>query len=80
MVEHAIAVGEDVDDGEVVLMNRVAKPNSLLQLREQLEHPGLHRDVERLGRLVGDEQLRVERERAREARPAGAGRRRARAG
>ena len=50
------------------LMNSVAKPNSLLQLGEQLEHARLHRDVERARRLVGDEQLRVERERAREAR------------
>ena len=29
------------------LMNSAAKPNSRLQLGEQLQHPGLHRDVER---------------------------------
>ena len=50
-------------------MNREANPNSCLQLGEQLEHPGLHRDVERRGRLVRDQQLRVERERPGEAGP-----------
>ena len=49
-------------------MKSVANPNSLLQLAEQLEHPRLHRHVERARRLVGDQQLRVERERPRERR------------
>ena len=48
-------------------MNSDAKPNSRLQLGEQLEHARLHRDVERAGRLVGDQQLGVEGERAGEA-------------
>ena len=48
-------------------MNRHANCRRLLQLGEQLEHPGLHRDVERRRRLVGDQQVGVERERAGQA-------------
>ena len=42
-------------------------PNSLLQVLEQVEDLRLHRDVERRDRLVADDQLRVDRERARDA-------------
>ena len=47
-------------------MNRAAKPSSRCSSLEQLEHLRLHRDVERAGRLVGDQQLRVQRERPRQ--------------
>ena len=43
------------------------QPEPLAQVLEQVEHRRLHRDVERGDRLVGDEQLRLERERARDA-------------
>ena len=43
-------------------MNRQAKPSSPAA-QEQLQHRGLHRDVQRAGRLVGDHQPRVERQR-----------------
>ena len=60
VVEHRDPVGEQVDDGEVVAdeQRREAEPG--LQLGEQLEHPRLHRDVQRGGRLVGDQQLGVQ--------------------
>ena len=57
---------EHVDDGEVVRDEERREPELLLQLAEQLEHARLHRHVEGARRLVGDEQLRVERERPRE--------------
>ena len=58
----------DVDDREVVADEQRREAELALQLAEQLEHARLHRDVERRGRLVGDQQLGLERERAREAR------------
>ena len=48
-------------------MNRQREALLALQLLEQVEHLGLDRDVERRGRLVGDEQLGLERERAGDA-------------
>ena len=38
-----------------------------LELAQQVEHLRLDRDVERRHRLVGDDQLRLERDRARDA-------------
>ena len=49
-------------------MNSDGEAELALQLGEELEHARLHRDVERRGRLVGDQQLGLERERAGEAR------------
>ena len=49
-------------------MNRHAKPELGLQVGEQVQHPGLHRDVQGAGRLVGDEQLGVQDERPGQAR------------
>ena len=48
-------------------MKRHEKPRSLLQLAQQVEDRRLHRDVERGDGLVGDEQRRRHRQRAREA-------------
>ena len=39
-------------------MNRQAKPMSRCRSAEQVEHRGLHRDVQRAGRLVGHQQRR----------------------
>ena len=47
-------------------MKRYVSPNSLLQVLEQVEDLRLDRDVERRDRLVADDQLRVQRERARD--------------
>ena len=40
-------------------MSTSAVPKSLVSVLEQLEHLRLHRDVERGGRLVGDQDLRL---------------------
>ena len=62
-------VGEVLDDGEVVRDDDVGEAVRRLQRLHQVEDLRLDRDVERRDRLVGDDQLRVERERAREADP-----------
>ena len=41
-------------------------PNCVLQVLQQVEHLRLHRDVERADRLVGDDQLRLRDQRARD--------------
>ena len=67
-MQHDDAVGEQVDDREVMGDEQSREPELALDLSEQLEHAGLHRYVERARRLVGDQQLRVESQSAREAR------------
>ncbi len=67
-VEHRDAVGEHVDDGEIVADKQGGEAEIALDLGEQLEHPGLHGHVERAGGLVGDQQGRLEGERTGEAR------------
>ena len=47
-------------------MNSVVSPNCVLEVLEQPQDLGLHHHVERGRRLVGDEQLRVARERERD--------------
>ena len=48
-------------------MKRHEKPMLALQVAQQVEDRRLHRDVERRHRLVGDQQRRRDRQRAREA-------------
>jgi hypothetical protein len=55
--DHADVVGDQHD--------RQAEP--LLQVAQRVEHLALHDDVERRYRLVGDQQLRVQRQRQRDA-------------
>ncbi len=54
--DHAHVVG-DQDDGCI---------DSVLQITHQLEDLGLHRDVQRRRRLVGEQQLRIARQRLRD--------------
>ena len=63
-VEDGDAVGDVAHDAEVVRDEEVRDPLLGLQLDEQVEDRGLHRHVERGGRLVADDELRVARERA----------------
>ena len=42
-------------------------PERLLQILQQIEHDRLHRDVERRGRLVENDQIGLQRDRARDA-------------
>ena len=48
-------------------MNRQEKPSRSCSSWNKLEHGGLHRDVQRGGGLVGDQQFGIQRERAGDA-------------
>ena len=58
----AIAVGDLADDAEVVGDEDQAHAGLALEVGEQVHDLRLHGDVERGGRLVGDEDRRVERD------------------
>ena len=66
-VHHGDAVGDVADDREVVGDEDVGEVELLLEVDEQVEHLRLDRDVERRDGLVGDDELRLQHERAREA-------------
>ena len=57
------------DDGKVVRDEEVGELELLLELLEQVDHLRLDRDVERRDRLVGDDEVWVDRERARQTDP-----------
>jgi len=59
----------DEEIGELVLV---------LQVDHQVQHLRLHRDVERGDRLVGDDHVRIDRQRLGDAQPLALGRRRIR--
>ena len=63
VVHHADAVGDLAHDAEVVGDEQHRHAEPLLRVLEQLEDLRLHRDVERGGRLVGDQQVRLVRQR-----------------
>ena len=48
-------------------MNSMVRPKALLQVLDQIEHLRLHRHVERRDRLVGDDEVRLDGERAGDA-------------
>ena len=58
-VEHRDAVGQVAHDAEVVRDEEVGDALARLQLDQQVQDRGLHRDVERRGRLVADDHLGV---------------------
>ena len=62
-------VGDLADHREVVRDEDVGEVELALEVLEQVEDLRLHRDVERRHRLVADDQLRLQRERARDADP-----------
>ncbi len=66
-IHHRDPVGDVADDGEVVRDEEIGEVELLLQLDEQVQDLGLDRDVERGDRLVGDDELRLQDERAGEA-------------
>ena len=67
LVHHGDAVADLRGDAQVVGDEQHREIEALADLVEQLEHLRLHRDVERRDRLVGDQHLRLHRERARDA-------------
>jgi hypothetical protein len=46
-------VGDVADHREIVRDEEIGQAQHLLQVHEQVQHLGLHRDVERRNRLVG---------------------------
>ena len=63
------AVGDVPDDAQIVRDEDVGEVEIGLQALEEVENLGLDRDVERRDRLVADDQLRAEGERARDPDP-----------
>jgi hypothetical protein len=80
LLHHDHAVGEVGDDTHVVGDQHDPGVDAVAQVAHELEDLGLHRDVERGRRLVGDEQLRVAAPAPGRSSPAAAGRRTAGAG
>ena len=62
-VHHADPVGDVPDHREVVRDDQVGQAEVVLQVLQQVDHLGLDRDVERGDRLVGDDQVGLERQR-----------------
>ncbi len=52
-------VGDKAHDVQIVGDEQVGEIERLLQIRQQVEHLGLDRDVERGDRLVGDQDARA---------------------
>ena len=52
---------------EVVRDEQIAHPERLLEVLQQIEHDRLDRHVQRRGRLVEDDEIGLERDRARDA-------------
>ena len=55
------------DDAQVVGDEQVGQPELALEPLEQVDDLGLDRDIERADRFVGDDQVRLQRERPRHA-------------
>ena len=64
VVQHEALLAQAVDEREVVRDQHVREPVRLAQPRDQVEHAGLHRHVERARGLVEHEQARLDRQRA----------------
>ena len=76
-IHHGDPVRDARDDAEVVRDQDQRHAELALQLRQQVQDLRLDRDVERGGRLVGDDQLRARTSAPSRSSPAGAGRPRA---
>ena len=66
-VHHGDPVADVADDAQVVGDEQVGQPELALQPLEQVDDLGLDRHVERADRLVGDDQVGLQRERTRDA-------------
>ena len=66
-IHHRDAVADVLDHREIVRDEQVSEPHLALQVDHQVQDLRLDRDVERRHRLVADDQLRLERERAGDA-------------
>ena len=68
-VHHRDPLGQELHRGQVVGDEQAGEAELGLQPADQVEHRGLHRDVQRRGRLVGDQQRRSGRQRPGQADP-----------
>ena len=66
-IHHRHAAADVPHEPQIVRDEQVGQLQSLLQIHQQVDDLRLDGDVERRDRLVGDDERRVERERAREA-------------
>ena len=68
-IHHQHAVAQQAHDVEVVADEQVAHAELVLELLQELQDHDLHRDVERRGRLVEDQQLGLDGDGAGDAHP-----------
>jgi hypothetical protein len=61
-VHDGYPVGESFDDREVVRNEQAGEPQLGLQRADQAENPGLRRGVQRAGRFIGQDQVRIQRD------------------
>jgi hypothetical protein len=60
-------IGDVADDGQIVRDHHIRQSQPVLQFLQQVDHLGLDRYVQRGDRLVGDDQVRFQRNRAGDA-------------
>ena len=65
-IDHRNAVGDAAHQRQVVRDEQQREPQFTLKFAEQVDHLRAHRHVERRDRLVADQELRPQRERARD--------------
>ena len=68
-IHHADAARHVPDHGEVVADEEIGEAELVLQVAHQIEDLRLHRDIERRGRLVADDELGFRGQRARDRDP-----------
>src|SRR5882672_8332664 len=66
-LHHDHAVAQEPHDIEIVGHEQIAHAEGLFELLQQVEHHGLDRDIKRSGRLVENDEIGIERDRARDA-------------
>ena len=66
-IHHGNAIRDVPDDREIVRDEDVGQAEFLLQILHQVDHLRLNRHIERAHRFVGDDDLRIGRQRARDA-------------
>ena len=62
LVHNADAVAHVADDADVMADEDVGEPELVLQAHQEIEHLRAHGDIERRGRLVGNDDTRIERD------------------
>ncbi len=65
-MHHGDAIGNVPHHGEVVRNENVGKAKSSLQVAQQIEHLRADRNIKRGHRLIADDELRLDRKRARD--------------